>query len=453
MPIVCLLGPWVKPQSELNAVYLNWLAGRGEHMNLRSKKWLSSISILAIAGAMLLAANCAHGQAFGSITGRVLDAGGASVPEATVTATNTETGIVRTTKTTSEGLYRFDNLAPGIYNVVIETSSFAKVEANKVKLQVGEQRDINFNLELAGQRVSVVVTSEMPLVETTKTDVSTVIDDKSVANLPTTTSYNGIGGVANDYQGLAASAPGVRFDYSGDSSDMAAPGAVSDRGVVVNVDGGNISDQVVSSRDALGASVEEVKEFQVLTNNYNAEYGQAGNVILNVITKSGTNAIHGDAHAYFRGRNLGASDFFYNQTACDPTITGPGSCDNKADAGFPASRAPFFKHEEGFTAGGPFIKDRLFWFTSLERAAQAQPETLTPFGTSVTTSVPTTELLWSAKVDAKLTDKHQLNIRYNIQRDITSNLVVQTGPAVDPSGLVSQVAHDNALNIGMVSTL
>jgi hypothetical protein len=128
-------------------------------MNLRSKKWLSSISILAIAGALLLAANCAHGQAFASITGRVLDPGGASVPEATVTATNTETGIVRTTKTTSEGLYRFDNLPPGIYNVVIETSSFAKVEANKVKLQVGEQRDINFNLELAGQRVSVVVTS------------------------------------------------------------------------------------------------------------------------------------------------------------------------------------------------------------------------------------------------------------------------------------------------------
>ena len=167
-------------------------------------------------------------------------------------------------------------------------------------------------------------------------------------------------------------------------------GAVNSRGITVNLDGGNISDQVVSSRDALGASVEEVKEFQVLSNNYNAEYGQAGNVILNVITKSGTNAYHGDAHAYFRGRNMGASDFFYNQTACDPTGTGAGSCDNKADAGFPDSRAPFFKHEEGFTAGGPFVKDRLFWFASLERSAQALPETLTPFGVSTTTSVPAT---------------------------------------------------------------
>jgi hypothetical protein len=316
----------------LNIVYLNFLAGGGKHMNLRSTKWLCGLSVLAIAGALLLVANCAYGQAFATITGRALDPGGASVPDATVTATNTETGIVRTTKTTSDGLYRFDNLPPGIYNVVIETSSFTKAEVNRVKLQVGEQRDVNFNLEVAGQRLSVVVTSEVPLIETTKTDVSTVIDDRDVANLPTTTSYLSIGGVANDYQGLAASAPGVKFDYSGDSGDIVGPGAVSDRGVMINVDGGNISDQLVSARDALGATVEEVKEFQVLTNNYNAEYGQAGNVILNVVTKSGTNSVHGDWHSYFRGRNLGASDFFYN-------LNGP------------TDRAPFFKHENGFTVG------------------------------------------------------------------------------------------------------
>ena len=421
-------------------------------MNLHSRKWLCLISVLAFAGVVLVAANCAYGQAFATITGRALDPAGASVPEATVTATNTETGIVRTTKTTSDGLFRFENLPPGVYDIAIESGSFTKSEAKGVKLQVGEQRDLNFNLELAGQKQLVVITSELPMIETTKTDTSTIIDDKAVADLPTTTSFAGLGGISNDYEGLAATAPGVRYDYTGLSFDILGPGAINSRGLTVNLDGGNISDQVVSSRDALGASVEEVKEFQVLTNNYNAEYGQAGNVILNVITKSGTNTIHGDAHAYFRGRNLGASDFFYNQTACDPTLTGPGSCDSKADAGFPSARAPFFKHEEGFTAGGPFVKDRLFWFASLERAAQASPETLTPFGTSVTTSVPTTELLWSAKVDAKLTEKHQLSIRYNIQRDITSNLVVQTGPAVDPSGLVAQVVHDNVLNIGMVST-
>jgi len=392
---------------------------------------------LGIAFAVVLLSwgnHAAYGQgAFATITGRALDPKGASVFNAVVMATNTETGITRTTQTTSDGLYRFENLAPGIYNVAIDASGFSRAEAKSVKLQIGEQRDVNFNLELAGQKQSVVVTSELPLVETTKTDVSTVIDDKAVGNLPTTTSFNGIGGVANDYQGLAASAPGVKYDYTGNSSDLVGPGSVNDRGIMVNVDGGNISDGSTSARDALGASVEEVKEFQVLTNNYNAEYGQSGNIVLNVVTKSGTNSIHGDFHSYFRGRNFGASDFFYNL------------------AGHP-DRAPFFKHEYGFTVGGPLVKDRLFWFGSWEKVAQGAPATTRPFGTSITVNQPTKEILGSGKVDAKLSDKHTLTVRYNLQRDLSDNLIVQTGGNTDPSGFVSSVIHDNTFNVGMVST-
>jgi len=424
-------------------------------MSLENCRWLRGVVIAFAIMLLLVSARGTYGQssAFATISGRALDPKGAAVLNAEITATNTETGITRTTKTTSDGLYRFDNLAPGIYDVAIDVSGFNKAEAKSVKLQVGEVRDVNFTLELAGQKQSVVVTSELPLVETTKTDVSTVIDDKAVADLPTTTSYLGVGGVANDYEGLAVSAPGVRYDYTGNSADIVGPGATNSRGITVNLDGGNISDQLVSTRDALGATVEEVKEFQVLTNNYNAEYGQAGNVVLNVITKSGTNQIHGDWHSYFRGRNLGASDFFYNQTSCKPGGTGPGSCDSTADSGFPGARAPFFKHENGFTVGGPAIKDRLFWFGSWEKVAQGAPTTTTPFGSSITVSQPTNEILGSAKVDAKLTDKHMLSIRYNLQRDTSGNLLVQTGPNTDPTGFVSSVVHDNGLNIGMVSTL
>jgi Carboxypeptidase regulatory-like domain/TonB dependent receptor len=402
------------------------------------RNWQRTASMVAAAVLVLLTAHGAFGQsaAFATFTGRALDPQGASVPGATLTATNVETNIVRTTQTTSDGLYRLDNLPPGIYDVVIEASSFTKVETKNVKLQVGEQRDINFNLELAGEKQSVVVTSEVPLIETTKTDVSTMINDRDVANLPTTTSFEGVGGVSNDFEGLAASAPGVKYDYTNDSADLVGPGNVNDRGIVVNVDGGNIWDQaqILVARDALGASVEEVKEFQVLTNNYNAEYGQAGSIILNVVTKSGTNDFHGDFHAYLRGRNLEASNYFYNLTN-------------------PASRAPFFKHEYGFTAGGPLVKDRLFWFTSLEDTAQGSPATLLPFGNTVTVNQPTNELLWSAKVDAKLTDKHTLTVRYNVQRDTSSNVLIQTPPgSTDPSGLVNSVIHNNGLNVGAVST-
>ncbi len=146
-----------------------------------------------------------------------------------------------------------------------------------------------------------------------------MINERDVANLPTTTSFESVGGVSNDFEGLAVSAPGVRYDYTNDSADLVGPGNVNDRGITVNVDGGNIWDeaQILVARDALGASVEEVKEFQVLTNNYNAEYGQAGSIILNVITKSGTNDFHGDFHAYFRGRNFGSLEFLLQPERSD----------------------------------------------------------------------------------------------------------------------------------------
>lgn len=381
-------------------------------------------------------ANLAYGQGGGNatITGRAIDPKGASVPNANVTVTNTETGSTRTTTTTSDGLFRFDNLPPGIYDVVLEASGFTKAAAKSVKVQVGEVRDVNFNLELAGQQQSVVVTSELPMVETTKTDVSTVVTDKEVAVLPTTTPFSA-GGVANDYEGLALVAPGVRYDLTTDSSDLVGPGAVNDRGMLINMDGGNIIDQVVSTRDSFGASLEEVKEFQVLTNNYNAEYGQAGGVILNVITKSGTNSVHGDGHFYARGRNLGSSQFFYNMS--DPP---------------PADRAPFFKHEGGFTLGGPFVKDKTFWFVSLEKTHQGVPLTLTPPTGTVTLSQPTKEVLWSAKLDQKLTNNHQFTVRFNAQRDISDNILVQVPQNSDPESLVSSVVHDHTLNIALIST-
>jgi len=418
----------------------------------RGRSW--GVFIFAIAVVLLLSSSAVYGQGrYSTITGRVLDPKGASVPDANVTALNVETGIARTTTTTSDGLYRFEELVPGIYDVTVEAGAFAKAVAKGVKILVGESRDVNFNLELAGQKESVVVTSEIPLVETTKTDVSINLDDRDVANLPTTTSFGAIGGSANDWQGLAYAAPGMRTDYTGLSSEIIGPGGTNSRGIVHNIDGGDISDVSTSTRDSLGATVEEVKEFEVITNNYNAEYGQAGGVILNVITKSGTNSIHGDGHAYIRGRNMNASDFFYNQSGANPAGCPPrdftGTTQTSIDG---CGRAPFYKHEYGFTAGGPFIKDKLFWFTSLEQVQQGAPTITTPFGVAVATSSPVTEIIWSAKMDAKLTDKHTLTARFNVQRDLTDNVVVQTGLAVDASGLVSNFSHDHTLNVGLVST-
>jgi len=375
-----------------------------------------------------------------TLTGRVLDPKGNAVLGASVVAKNVDTGIERSTKSTSEGLYRFDSLPPGLYDLSVEVSGFAKALAKAVKLQVGEVKDVNITLSIGAVTETVTVTGTLPLVETTKTDSSSLLDDKQVAVLPTTTAFSvggtaGVTGISNDYAGLAATAPGVKYDFTSILTDLIGPGGLDGRGNLVNVDGANISDQVVSVRDVLGASLEEVKEFQVITNNYNAEYGQAGALILNVITKSGANGFHGDAHGYFRGRNLTASTFFYNL-----------SDDAKT------RRAPFHKHEGGFTAGGPFVKDRSFWFISLEQAQQGSPLTLTPPVGPITVQQPTDELLWSAKWDHKVSSKHRLTVRYNVQRDLSDNLLVQVPNNAFPESLVSSTIHDNTLNVGMVST-
>jgi hypothetical protein len=390
----------------------------------------SAICISAVLIVLVAGLTPVYGQASATILGTITDPSGAVVSNTKVTAKSIDTGQERVSNSSSGGLYHFEGLPPGTYRVTAQAAGFATSQVERVLLEVGDQRDINFALQIAKQAGEVVVTAEAPLIESTRTDISSVISSAQVENLPTTTSFNGVGGVSNDYQGLATLAPGVKYDFSGNSSDLIGPGSVNNRGVMVNIDGGNISDQIGSARDALGASIDEVQEFQVLTNSYNAEYGQAGGVILNVITKSGTNEFHGDGHIYFRGRNLEASNFFYNLTD---------------EAKY--RRAPFYKREGGFTFGAPIKKDKTFFFGSYEITHQGAPATLSPPTGIVTISQPTDELLYSVRLDHQISSNNRIFARYNAQRDLQDNLIVQVPNFASPGSLVSSVVHDDTLNI------
>lgn len=400
-----------------------------------------------------------------TIVGQVTDTQGAVVPNADVTATNTATGLSRITKSTSSGDYTIPNLPPGTYNIKVTAGSFAPGESKGIRLNVGDQLDVNFKLGAAGRSETLEVTAQAPLIETTKTEVSTTVDSLDMERLPT---FAGAGGVANDYAQLALTAPGVKLDTSTLTTDLIGPGSINNRGNLYNVDGANITDQLVSGRDGLGASVDEVQEFQVLTNNYNAEYGQAGGLVINVVTKSGTNDIHGDGHMYFRGRNLAASQPFYNlglsSSAVPAGTVGPLGAPHCPDSDFSGGtgpltsvagcdRAHFHRQEEGFTLGGPFIKDKLFWFTSYELSRQASPEILTPDTGAVALTAPTNDLLYSGKVDYKISNNHTLSARYSVERTFQDNLIVQTSNSVTPDDLTTFSVHDAGFNIGLVSTL
>lgn len=398
-----------------------------------------------------------------TITGQVVDPQGLVISGAKITATNVATGLVRSTNTTGSGDYSLPNLPPGTYDIKVTSAKFAEGGAKGVVLNVGEQKDMNFKLAIAGATQTVEVTTAAPLIETTKTDVSSVIDNLEMQRLPT---LAGAGGVVNDYAQLALTVPGVKSDTSGLTSDMIAPGSINNRGNLYTVDGANITDQLVSGRDSTGAAIDEVQEFKVMTNNYNAEYGQATGLIMNVVTKSGTNAVHGDGHMYFRGRNLAASDPFYNFGLPDSAVPA-GTVGPVGSVHCPASdfvggnlvsisgcdRAPFHRKEGGFTVGGPFIKDRLFWFTSFEMSREGVPLVLTPFGVATTVQKPTNNLLYSGKIDYKVSTNNQLSVRYAVDRFRSSNVIVQTGTNVSPDDLTSSTINNASLNAGLVSSI
>jgi len=406
--------------------------------------------------ACCFAASNAFGQSATSATivGEITDAQDAAVPNVTITATNEATGIAHSVKATSSGNYTISNLAPGTYTVkVTGDAGFAPAEAKQVTLNLGDNLDLNFHLKPAGTNEVVEVTAQAPLIETTKTDVSSTINSLDMERLPT---IGGAGGTVNDYAQLALTAPGVKADTSGLTNDLIAPGSTNNRGNLFSVDGANITDQLVSGRDSTGASVDEVQEFHVITNNYNAEYGQATGLVMNVVTKSGSNGVHGDGHMYFRGRNLSASDPFYNLGLLDPAtgLVNNPRCphDGTTDiSGCP--RAPFHRTEGGFTIGGPFIKDRLFWFTSYEISRQASPLTLTPFGAPQTVQAPVNNLLYSGKIDYKVSENNLLTVRYAVDRARQSNVIVQTGTNVTPDDLTSSTVNNASVNVGLVSSL
>jgi hypothetical protein len=441
------------------------------------------------------------------IRGRVTDAQRSGIANATVTAINTASNISRSVRTTSTGNYDIPYLPPGAYDIKVEAQGFARAESKHLSIRLGDTRDVNWQLR-AGAGAETSSMEGAPLVETATTDVSTLgteLDAGALPALPPPGSipFAGLNGTlnsslfgfagevvptgagANDFAQLALMAPGTKQDVSGipefagrSEGGIVAPGAMNSRANLYNVDGANITDQLMSGPNGLGASLDEIQEFQVLSGNYNAEYGQAAGLILNAVTKSGSNAIHGEGHAYFRGRNLAASNPFYNLTlfllaapAGKPNFFGGPHCPTTDFSGTPKTltndegcdRAPFHRQEGGFTLGGPFIKDRLFWFASYESSRQAVPVILTTSFTSTAPSFlqlqqPTNNLLYSGKIDYRINPKHELSVRYHAERSNQDNLVqplLFSFPFIPatPDFLTTLSNHDNHFNVGLVSSL
>jgi outer membrane receptor protein involved in Fe transport len=276
------------------------------------------------------------------LSGNVRDASGASVPGAAVLVTNEAKGIRRTLETNGSGLFTAPALVPAAgYKVTVTKAGFAQYEATNIVLQVGQNVDLNIRLGVATSATQVDVNADAQLVDDTKTDVSQVVNSLQIVDLP----ING-----RRVDSFVLLTPAVVPDGTF--------GLISFRGVAGGnsflTDGNDTTNQYYNenagrTRIASQISQDAVQEFQVVSNNFAAEYGRASGGVVNTVTRSGGNALHGTAYWFFRNRTLNARDRYAN------------------------FNPPEWRHQVGGSIGGAIKKDKLFYFLNYEKTKRNFP--------------------------------------------------------------------------------
>jgi outer membrane receptor protein involved in Fe transport len=380
-------------------------------MSKRVPPVLARLAVLCLCLAFSTLNAFAQSQATtGDIEGRVLDPNGAVVPNATVTAKNEATGFERTANTDGDGNYRIVLLPPGTYAVEATAGGFNKVGANAVQVTVGSRTSLDLNLAASGVAATVLITAEPPTVETTRTSVSTTINERAIENLP----ING-----RNFQDFSTLSPGVIRDPRG--GDLSVGGQ---RGTLNSLQVDGVDNNNTFFGQALGRggvrppyqfSEESVQEFQVNQNGFSAEFGRAGGAVINVVTKSGTNEFHGGLFEYLRDESLNAND--------------PVTKANQFRAGRPNKRPASRINQFGGRIGGPIKKDRAFFFFTYDGQRSDIPQVMDVPNLSAAPAAAQAILLpklgtyqvgrnqdvFLGKADISLNQSNQLTLRYNHQ--------------------------------------
>ena len=348
----------------------------------------------------------------GTIEGTLSDQTGAVLPDVNITLKNVETGIVRVLLTDDHGLFRAPLLLVGHYDVSAEGPGFSTFQRTGVELTVGQTVTMNIQLVVAGTAQAVSVTEDAPLVEITRTQVSSTVDDRAVANLP----VNG-----RNFIDFVLLTPGVTRDVRAGDISFAGQRGTMNSLVIDGADNNNTffgqaTGRTGSGRAPFQFSQDAVKEFQVNSNGYSAEFGRAGGAVINVVTKSGTNDLHGTGFWFYRDKSLNANDVI-NKVAVPPR-----------------GRSPYHFNQFGVSAGGPIVKDKGFFFFNydgqrntvqnivflnlppvvpLDLPTQSAIQRLSPLAKSWNRTQNQDTFL--GKGDWQATSDHRISLRYNHQ--------------------------------------
>ena len=238
------------------------------------------------------------------LVGRILDPKGLAVPGAKVTVLNSDTGFKRETLTVDSGDFAVTLLPAGTYKVTIEKEGFATAVYEKLELAVGSKQPLEVNLKLGSSRETVTVSEEPPLIENTRSDLSGTVSPAEVKNLPI---------LDRNFSGLMTLIPGVRpaqgFDPTKTRSGNISLNGSDGRSFDYNVDGADNKDNVIGGI-VQNFTMEGIQEFNVVTDRYTAESGRTAAGVVNVVSKSGSNRLHGTAFGLFQNSGLNKNDFF-----------------------------------------------------------------------------------------------------------------------------------------------
>src|SRR5579884_3690059 len=314
---------------------------------MKMSKAFSAASLAPVL--MMLTAGSADADVTGSILGVVRDPSGAVIAGVTVTATHTGTNQLRTTTTSAAGEYRILALPVGDYTIEATHPGFQKFVTTGIDLTVNEQRRIDITLQVGALEQKVEITAAAVAVETTATQLGQVIEQKKLLGLP----LNGRSYI--DLLGLQA---GVAPTTTGSiQQDRPVSGGLSAGNIAVNgqretanaflVNGGDVSEGR-NLGTAVIPNLDSIAEFRLITNSFDAEYGKFSGAVMNAITKSGTNSIHGDVFEFVRNDKLDAKNYFA------------------------PSKSELRRNQFGYTLGGPVWKNHIFFFSDYQGTRQVQ---------------------------------------------------------------------------------
>jgi len=335
---------------------------------MQVKRLRNLVGILSLALA-IFGSGLLYAGTTASISGTVTDASGAAVVGATVTATNVDTGVATTQTTNAQGYYSFQALPLGKYTIDAQQPGFKTTRRTDIILEVNDARVIDLTLQVGQQTERVEVSINTLHVETSNTQMGEVIDSKEMTAVPLVTrSYTDLlalqPGVVSQTSGLTGAYAGAfvsaTFAIPQVSGSLSA-GQLSVNGQREAANGFILNGVTVQETGFSGAGavpdLDSIEEFRILTNNFDAEYGNYSGGQINVVTKSGTNQWHGNVFEFLRNTDLNAANFFET-----------------------GHRGSYHQNQFGGTFGGPIKKDKLFFFADYQgnRVVQAVPQVISP---------------------------------------------------------------------------